>query len=168
MSSEKPRPEHSTVILSFVGLAGIAAIMLGGLTADRAGATRFERTEPRETWLGRGLTEHLAEVNAAIARNDQDQAIRAWREAYGIALGSRRWEAMADVGDAAVSIDVLVRRPSGNSTGFRAEARQAYLRALFQARAQRAPDGIGRVADAFAALGDRDMATRARAIEVTR
>ena len=168
MSSEKPRIEHSTVVLSFVGLAGIAAIMFGGLTAGRTSATRFERTEPRETWAGRGLTEHLAEVNVAIARQDQGQAMRAWRDAYGIALGSRHWEAMADVGDAAVSIDALVSRSGGDSPGFRAEARRAYLRALFQARAQRAPHGIERLADAFAALGDQDMAAQTRAIEVTR
>ena len=168
MSSEKPRIEHSTMVLSLVGLAGIAAIVLGGLTADRPGATRFERTEPREAWPGRGLAEHLAEVNAAIARQDRGQATRAWREAYRIALGSRRWEAMADVGDAAVRIDALASRSSGDPAGFRAEARQAYLRALFQARAQRAPAGIERVADAFAALGDQDVAAQTRAIEVTR
>jgi len=168
MSSEKPRIEHSTVVLSFVGLAGIAAIMLGGLTADRAGGTRFERTEPREAWPGRGLAEQLAEVNAAVARKDQRQAIRTWREAYRTALGSRRWEAMADVGDAAVRIDALASRSSGDPAGFRAEARQAYLRALFQARTQHAPAGIERVADAFAALGDWDLAAQTRAIEATR
>ncbi len=66
------------------------------------------------------------------------------------------------MGDAAVRIDA--REDEG--TAFRAEARQAYLLALFRARDARAPEGIARVADAFAALGDREMAARARAVRV--
>jgi hypothetical protein len=168
MLMEKPRMQRGGAILSIVALAGIAGIALGGLAADKAVATKLERPGWREPSPAPTLAERLAAVNAAIARRDQGKAIYEWHDAYGVALGSRRWEALADIGDAAVRIDALVGRPTGNPTGFRAEARQAYLRALFQARNQRSPEGIERVAQAFAALGDREMAASARAIVVTR
>ena len=38
------------------------------------------------------------------------------------------------------------------------EVRHAYLRALFCARDQRSVEGVLRVAEAFASLGDRDVA----------
>ena len=44
---------------------------------------------------------------------------------------------------------------------FRPEARRAYLEALFRARTARADEGIRRVADAFAQLGDGEMSARA-------
>jgi hypothetical protein len=168
MLMERPRMERGSVVLSIVALATIAGIALGGLAIDRAGTTRLERPGLRESWPAPTLTERLTAVDAAIAGKDQGRAIGEWRDAYGVALGSRRWDAMADVGDAAVRIDTLVGRPAGNPTGFRAEARQAYLRALFQARHQHSSEGIERVAQAFAALGDQDMAARARAIGVAR
>jgi hypothetical protein len=87
-----------------------------------------------------------------------------WRDAYGVALRSRDWAAMVSVGDAAVRIDRIARLPSDHPTGFRAEARQAYLRALVDARAVRSRQGITRVADAFAALGDAEMAGRVRTL----
>ena len=41
------------------------------------------------------------------------------------------------------------------------EARRVYLSALFRARQQRSLDGVLHVAEAFAALGDRDAARQA-------
>jgi hypothetical protein len=64
--------------------------------------------------------------------------------------------------------DTLARGPLGHPFGFRAEARQAYLRASFQARSERSQEGVRRAADAFDALGDADTAIRARAILVAR
>lgn len=51
-----------------------------------------------------------------------------------------------------------------SSPGFRAAARQAYRRALFLARRDRSPEGSARVADAFTALGDLEVAAQARGI----
>ena len=167
MLMERSGLERGGVVVSIVTLVGIAAA-LGTLAADRIGSARLERAGPHESWTAPTLAERLADMDAAIARQDQTRAVSAWRDAYGLALGARRWDALADVGDAALRLDALVGRPHGYPSGFRAEARQAYLRAVFQARAQHAPEGIERVADAFAALGDRDMATQVRAIVVTR
>ena len=63
-----------------------------------------------------------------------------------------------EVGDQAVRI----AEAAGGSTHFRAEARQAYLNALFRARAQRAVEGMHRAAAAFERLGDSEMAQGAR------
>jgi hypothetical protein len=49
-------------------------------------------------------------------------------------------------------------------SGFRAEARPAFLVARFRGRAARATDGIERVANAFAALGDDEVAEQACAL----
>ena len=96
------------------------------------------------------------------------RAIHAWRDAYGEALGSRRWEAMAAVGDAALRVDALAGLPARHPTGFRAEARQAYLKALFRARDAGSVEGVERIADAFASLGDIQMAARARTMAPAR
>jgi len=167
MLMERSGIERGGVVVSIVTLVGIAAT-LGTLAADRTAPARLEPTGLHESGPAPSLADRLADMDAAIARKDQTRAVFEWREAYGLALGSRRWDAMADVGDAAMRVDTLVGRPSGHPSAFRAQARQAYLRALFQARAQHAPEGIERVADAFAALGDRDIAAQARAIVVTR
>ena len=167
MSSVKPRMERGGVILSIVALAGIGVLAVGNVATDRPRTTdeRPRRSEQRPEPM---LSERLAAVDTAIARRDLGRAVHEWRDAYGVALSARRWDAMADVGDAAVRIDALAGHPRGYPTGFRAEARQAYLRALFLARHQRAPEGIERVAQAFAALGDTEMATRARSLEAAR
>jgi hypothetical protein len=158
--------ERASIIASLV-LASLAAIGFGAVATSSVSLPAFETSIAREERHERLFPQQLAEVNAAIARKDVSRAILEWRDAYGLALGSRRWETMVEVGDAAARIDALAGLPSGHPTGFRAEARQAYLRALFQARSVRSPAGIERVAAAFAALGDKEMAARARAVVVT-
>lgn len=100
----------------------------------------------------------LLAVDEAVASKNLSRAIYGWHEAYGAALGSRRWEGLAAVGDAALRIDAL----AGPDREMRAEARRVYLAALFLARSQRSPGGIRRIADAFASLGDAEMAAQAR------
>jgi hypothetical protein len=152
------------LMVGALALAGIALASLGGAaTQVLIGASR-----PAPAVEDRPLPAHLAALDAAIARGDVSRAVFEWRLAYGAALGSRRWEAMLAVGDAATRIDALAGRRDGAPTGFRAEARQAYLRALFDARAARSPEGMHRAADAFAALGDAEMAARARTMTADR
>ena len=155
-------------ISASVVLASLAAIVFGTVATSSLIPPAFETPTAREQRHERLLPQQLAEVREAVARKDASRAILEWRAASGLALGTRRWEAMVDVGDAAVRIDVLAGLPSGHPTGYRAEARQAYLRALFLARSARSQEGIERVAEAFAALGDTEMAARVRAVVVTR
>lgn len=151
---------RTALLIGALALAGIALASLGGAaTQGLVGAAR-----PARVVEERSLATRLAAVDAAVAREDVGRAVFEWRDAYAIALGSRRWDAMLAVGDAATRIDALAGRRAGTPTGFRAEGRQAYLRALFDARAARSPEGMHRAADAFAALGDADMAARARAM----
>ena len=147
-----------------LGLAALAGTALGSLAGTRATTPSVERLgRIQDDWSAR-LARQLATVDEAILGKDHGRAIHAWRDAYGLALGSRDWAAMLLVGDAALRIDAVTSRPSGHPTGFRAEARQAYLVALFRARDARAPEGVARVASAFEALGDAETGARARAI----
>lgn len=99
----------------------------------------------------------LAEMDCALAAGDLRSARNAWREAYAIARASRRWEGMIAVGDAYLRI--------GSAAGDRGaslpKARVSYLIALFRARRIGAVDGVLRSGEAFRALGDGDLATRA-------
>jgi hypothetical protein len=74
--------------------------------------------------------------------------------AYLAALGSLRWEAMADVGDAFVRFT----ESTGVEPPLRPEARRIYLVALYRARWQGALEGVVRVSETLAALGDREDA----------
>jgi hypothetical protein len=141
-------------------------IMLAGLAGGRGEGTGRASSVPvmPAPVVERTLPARLGAIDDAIGRKDVSQAVIEWRDAYGVALRSRQWDAMTAVGDAAVRIDGIARQPSGYPTGFRAEARQAYLRALVDARAARSREGIERVAEAFAALGDAEMAARVRTL----
>jgi len=116
-----------------------------------AGAATAEEAASRQT--EQPWSTSLAAVSDALAAKNVGAADRAWRDAYGAALGSRTWVGMAEVGDAALRIgDVArLRKP------YEAKARQAYLTALFRARSQGSLNGVLRIAQAFEALGDREV-----------
>lgn len=100
---------------------------------------------------------HLAAMDEALRVGDVHAAQMAWREAYGAALGSRRWEGFADAGDAALRLG----RASGSPSAGVPRARDLYLSALFRARDTGSLDGVLRVAASFSTLGDRDVTTQA-------
>jgi hypothetical protein len=158
----------SGVIVSVVILAGVAGLALGGLTVDRRSIATLERPVRPGAEREQALARRLAELDEALLRKDVSRAIHDWESAYGLALGVRRSDAMLRVGDAALRIDALMGKSAGHRGRFRAAARQAYLWALFQARSERSQEGIDGAAQAFAAIGDSEMATRARAIRVSR
>ena len=159
-TSQRPA-DRAVIALSIAGIVA-AASLASGLAVSHTPAG--PDPEPARLVQRAGdVRSRLAAVDEALARKDVSRAIYLWRDAHSVALGSRRWDAMTAVGDAAVRIDAATG-PLGRPTGFRAEARQAYLRALFDARAAREHEGIERVADAFAALGDTKMAAQARAL----
>ena len=99
---------------------------------------------------------HIQRMDEALAGEFADVAAQAWWEAYVAALLSRRWDALIDVGNAALRI--------GDATGqqgrSQAQARGVYWTAFFHARQQRSADGVLRAAEGFAALGDREVAAR--------
>ena len=144
--------------LGLTGAVGLGVVGIFGLSGSssmpvRLDQSAFVQPSPELAW-----TQRVALVDEALARGDLSHATHEWRDAYGAALRSRRWDALVEVGDRAVRIAEV----AGGSTHFRAEARQAYLTALFQARAQRAVEGMHRAAAAFERLGDSEMAQGAR------
>jgi hypothetical protein len=102
----------------------------------------------------------------SVARNETERRVASWaakegdvaaaaqaaEEAFHAAVASRSWEALAAVGDDYTE----VARLSSDPQTWLPHARTAYLRALFRARAVGSGTGALRVAEAFAALGDRD------------
>lgn len=95
----------------------------------------------------------LASVDGALARNDVATALRSWQEAYELARQSRRWRGLVEAADAHIRIGA-----AANATGAAApRAREIYLAALNRARAERSVEGAVRVAEGFAALGDREV-----------
>ncbi len=123
----------------------IALALWEAIAAD----TSLRETDPGTPWVA-----HTRAVDEALARKDLSMAIRSWHDAYRAALGSRRWEGMVEVGDAYLRI--------GETAGLRKpwepKAWEIYLNALSRARHQTALNGVLRVAEAFAGLGDHEVA----------
>ncbi|HET7340043.1 MAG TPA: hypothetical protein VFL90_01170, partial [Methylomirabilota bacterium] len=99
----------------------------------------------------------LALAEQAVAAGDVTRALAAWHDAYGAALGARRWEGFADTGDAYLRIT----RAAGAATSGLPRARELYLSALFRARDAGSLDGVLRMAGAFEALGDHEVTRHA-------
>ena len=129
-------------IVSTLGLIPIVA------TVPTVVADHAIGTDVQIRWQAR-----LLAVEEAMARGDLLTAERLWREAYVAALKSRHWQGMVATGD--------TYRALGARAGFGAasvaKARQAYLTALFRARAEGSVEGVLRTAERFADLGDRDV-----------
>src|SRR5258706_5507751 len=143
MEQPEARPTCIALLIVTAALA-IALAVLEALASDREIAFA-----PSAPW-----TEHLRRVDDALRRNNVDVAARAWQDAYVTSIGSRRWEGMLAVGQAALRVGDA----SGTRLAAGSRARQAYLVALFRARDDRSLDGLLRVGEAFAALGDEALA----------
>jgi hypothetical protein len=128
------------------------AVAAVGLVAVRVCAcTTSPATAGESAWR-----DHLQAADAALAESNVSRAARVWQEARSAALRSGAWHALVEVGDASLRIGELAAA-RGSA---RAEARDLYLRALFQARARGSLDGVLRVTEAFASLGDQDVVER--------
>lgn len=154
---------RARLVLGGVGLAVLVAVFLATFTPEAAvprGRT-LPATGSQETPAFTGVGDHEATwrihvtaVDQALERRDVTAAVRAWHDAYGAALGSRQWQAMVEVGDAFRRIGDV----SGSREGAKPNARQAYLHAFMRARGDRSIDGVRRAAQAFADLGDEEVA----------
>ena len=159
------------LIVAAIGAAILSSGVLGGVVVARVRSDgeriRAARSytqalrQRNEALMQIEIAQALAPVTAELRRLDEameagrlDEAAAAWRDAYVAAIRSRRWEGMADVGDAAVKI---ARHPSAPRLDY-ASARQSYLAAFLRAREYDSLDGVLRAAKAFAGLGDRAVA----------
>ena len=130
-------------------MAGVLLLLAAAVTAACGASPDRSDGAP---WIA-----HIEAMDAALGRGDVGVAVRARHSAHLAALESRRWEGMADVGDASLRLAEL---PDARGAMV-AEARRAYLSALLRARQQRSLDGVLHAAEAFAALGERDAARQA-------
>jgi hypothetical protein len=135
--------------LSVVGAAMVAA-MAGAviliLVGDGTPAARMEKADLE-------LAQRLREAAAALGAGDGQAALAQLRAAHRAALRTGRWDAMAEVGDAALRASAVATPPARA----RSTASHAYLAGLARAREQRSLDGALRIAEGFAALDDREM-----------
>jgi hypothetical protein len=115
------------------------------------------RAEDLSEFTKRPWAASLQRVNEALAVKDVSAAEQAWHEAYRTALGTRqRWDGMIEVGEAYLRVGDVAQ----GSHVARATARRLYLAALIRARQQGSVDGVLRAAQAFSALGDREVVTQ--------
>ena len=160
---------HVVVVAGLLGLCALATgiVTHGGrliVPNSKHAAPRGVRAgvhgelERRETVVPAGRSQgdgvwaaYLRVVETELARGRVDVAVRAWHDAYGAALESRRWDSMIAVGDAFMQIG----HAAGTPGGARMNARDAYLTALIRARRHRSVDGALRSAEAFREIGDR-------------
>ncbi len=138
--------------------AGAGVIVLLALVVAVSEGVRV--TLPRHPGSTPAWGERLGRLDEAIKMRSVSRAAYEWRDAYSEALRSRSWETLLVAGERADRIDGLLVRPGA----FRAEARRAYLVALFRARAEGSTAGVLAAADAFQRLGDAEVASAARRI----
>lgn len=138
--------------------ATMVALMLLVVIVSEGIAGHAVAAESQIAWKA-----HLEKVEDAVSRNDLAQAVMLWREAYAAALRSRHWEGLLAVAEAYRRLGGL----AGFGRASEAKARQIYLAALFRARQEGSLDGVLRVAEAFADLGDREIVDRCIAIART-
>lgn len=158
----------SCIFLSILAVTGIVVLGRGGALPDTCATAAVDRSRDTEMRDEAALAERLVALDAALGRQDLSRAIYEWRDAYGLALRSRGWEAMAAVGDAAVRVNVLMGRPVDHSAGFQSEARRAYVHALLRAQREQSREGVDHIADGLASLGEVDMAAHARTLGMGR
>jgi len=137
-----------------VAVAGALVSVLLGIAAQKRLVPSEEQADPR-----------LAAVDRALATGNLPAAQRAWHDMYVQALEGRDWQELVSVADGELRI---ARRVGGRWDDGSPRARELYLVALFRARAQGSRDGVLRVAQRFAAVGDREAAAMAlRLVDTT-
>ena len=84
-------------VVGGVGLM-LSSVLAGGAAGIPA-ADGPAVSQPAAPWAG-----HLAAMDQALKVGNVAAAQSAWRDAYGAALGSRRWDGFAETGDAALRL----------------------------------------------------------------
>ena len=142
--------------MSFAGQARIVAYLVASLIIGVSALAASEPGRMREaTWR-----EALERAGAALAEGNAREAHQAWEDAYRAALRDRTPESLLAVGRAYLRIGETTR---GRQAAL-SQARRICLVALFQARERDDANGVALAAEAFAALGDREVADRAFAV----
>jgi hypothetical protein len=137
----------------------VGALLTGMVTAATVVAAETPTPAHEARWR-----EPLDRAEAALARGEARRAEQAWEEAHRAAMRATiPPSGLINVGLAYLRIGEAARdRQTAVS-----RARQLFLRAFFRARDRRDIDGITAASQAFASLGDCEMAERAYAVVLT-
>lgn len=136
-------------LLPTAGVAMWLAVGAAALVADP------RVPDPDARWR-----ELLGRAETAFAGGDARAAERAWEESYRAAIRPGAAEGMLALGHAYLSIGAAARDPQAAV----ARARQIFLQAFVQARERRDAEVIADTGEAFARLGDREVADRIFAV----
>jgi len=138
-----------------VAVAAGAAVIVWALPhAHRAAGPRAQLpASDSQTPSASSPAERITAIDAAAQRGDLATAGALWHDAYRSLRRTRDWRGMAALGDAALGI----AGASGARQPWEADAGQAYLGALYRARAEASLDGVLRASAALATLGDRNL-----------
>ena len=111
------------------------------------------RPGSRQSGVGSTWRGHLRVVDRALGQRDIDEAQRAWESAHLAAVESPSWEGLIATGEASLRIGDA----TSGRTAAELSARRAYFAALYRACRANSFEGILRAAEAFDALGDREV-----------
>ena len=138
-----------------VGIVAGAAVIVWALPhAHRAAGPRAQLpASDSQRPSASSPAERIAAIDAAAQRGDLATAGALWHDAYRSLRRTGDWRGMAALGDAALGI----AGASGTRQPWEADAGQAYLGALYRARAEASLDGVLRASAALATLGDRNL-----------
>ncbi len=138
---------------------GLAAGVLVGVVMFPLRPARGQDASHQGPW-----TIHVERMDQALSQRDVTAAERAWHDAYTAALGTReRWDGPLEAGNAYLRIGQVAKGPKVTEP----TARRLYLTALFRARRLSSLDGVLKAAEAFAALGDREVVEECMAVAIT-
>jgi hypothetical protein len=105
----------------------------------------------------------LGRAELALLAGDVPGAERAWEDAYRLAIQTWDPASTLELGRAYLGIGTAAHGHAAAND----RARRIFLSAFYQARALRSPEAMANAAEALAAVGDLDLATRGFALALT-
>lgn len=136
-----------SLILASAAIMIGAAMLLTVLIAGQPQADHLLGTASPNPWMV-----HLKELDEAVAKRRAGSAELAWHHAYIAALEGSGWEGLLEVGHAALRIPEI----TSSRKAAEEKARRAYAAARAHAQQRASLPGLLRIAEAFAALRDRE------------
>lgn len=147
--------------LAILAVAGVALLGVTEFLATHDSRSRLVDTiatitPPRaraQSGGDRDWSHYRDHAERALEAGDTNRALRAWHDGYPLALSTRAWEPMAEMGD----LYLRIGRVTNGLSSARPTVRRAYLTALVRARRDRSIEGVMRAGEGFMRLGDEEM-----------
>jgi hypothetical protein len=160
LDSQEGRPDATRgKVLALGGRGGVAMRTRWLLAPVLLGALAVTQDAMKDR-IEAALPPGVADLADTPARRTLEAALRSWRAAYRRAEARGGADELIDAGD----VYRRLGEASGTPAAFDDKARRIYALALARARREESVHAVLRVAEAFAALGDRPAVERALAI----